>query len=140
MLTEAVINLVDIHDRLVTFTTFTAPYLTGRYYTSSSSGLSILPCLFPGNKKIKTWKEFRVVTAHVLKFRVVSRPPCPRLAARLPTSKLFEYTYRLHIADSIYHPRILTSYSGSETNTRFVKQYQHYTETTRTRFVVGLYM
>ena len=36
------------------------------------------------HKKIKTWKKSRVVTAPVLKFRVVSRPPCPRLAARLP--------------------------------------------------------
>ena len=40
------------------------------------------------DKKIKTWPKFRVVTAPGLKFRVVSRPPCPRLAARLglPTS------------------------------------------------------
>ena len=37
------------------------------------------------HKKIKTWKKSRVVTAPVLKFRVVSRPPCPRLAARLGT-------------------------------------------------------
>ena len=35
------------------------------------------------HKKMKTWKKFRVVTAPVLKFRMVSRPPCPHLAARL---------------------------------------------------------
>ena len=43
------------------------------------------------HKKIKTWKKFRVVTAPVLKFRVVSRPPCPRLAARLaPAPAIFQ--------------------------------------------------
>ena len=87
MLIEAVINLVDIHDRLVMSLVYCA--ISHWYYTSSSCGLSILPCLFTGNirpyfiKKIQTWNKFRVVTAPVLKFRVVSRPPCPRLAARL---------------------------------------------------------
>ena len=47
MLTEAVINLVDIHDRLVTSLVYCA--ISHWYYTSSSCGLSILPCLFTGN-------------------------------------------------------------------------------------------
>ena len=47
MLTEAVTNLVDIHDRLVTSLVYCA--ISHWYYTSSSCGLSILPCLFTGN-------------------------------------------------------------------------------------------
>ena len=47
VLTEAVINLVDIHDRLVTSLVYCA--ISHWYYTSSSCGLSILPCLFTGN-------------------------------------------------------------------------------------------
>ena len=72
-------------DRLVTSLVYCA--ISHCYYTSSSCGLSILRGLFVYGKyyfikKIKTWKKFRVVTAPVLKFRVVSRPSCPRLAAR----------------------------------------------------------
>ena len=47
-------------------------------------------------KKIKTWKKFRVVTAPVLKCRVVSRPPCPRLAARLPVMSVTQNRPLLH--------------------------------------------
>ena len=47
VLTEAVINLVDIHDRLVTSLVYCA--ISHRYYTSSSCGLSIQPCLFTAN-------------------------------------------------------------------------------------------
>ena len=64
-------------------------------------GLSIglLPCLVTGHyliKKIKTWPKFRVVTAPGLKFRVVSRPPCPRLAARMGADILQHLPPSLH--------------------------------------------
>ena len=54
---------------------FTAPYLTGIILVVAVDFLYCLVCLreILLHKKIKTWK----------KFRVVSRPPCPRLAARL---------------------------------------------------------
>ena len=65
---------------------FTAPYLTGIILVVVVDFLYCLVCLreILLHKKIKTWKKFRVVTAPVLKFRVVSRPPCPALPRACP--------------------------------------------------------
>ena len=64
MLTEAVINLVDIHDRLVTSLVYCAIYLTGIILVVVVDFLYYLVCLREiFIKKIKTWKKFRVVTA-----------------------------------------------------------------------------
>ena len=72
------------------------------------------------HKKIKTWKKSRVVTASVLKFRVVSRPPCPRLAARLDARvcKCSMDSY----PESRPNPTRVCSATSNEADTRATRQ------------------
>ena len=69
---------------------FVSPFLSHRFPDVASlvDFLYCLVCLreILLDKKFETWPKFRVVTAPGLKFRVVSRPPWPRLAARLVSS------------------------------------------------------
>ncbi len=66
---------------------FVSPFLSHRFPDVASlvNFLYCLVCLreILLDKKFETWPKFRVVTAHGLTFRVVNRPPRPRLAARL---------------------------------------------------------
>ena len=65
------------------WTFYTALFVYGKYYVI---------------KKIKTWPKFRGVTAPALKFRVVSRPPCPRLGLSPKCVQLVMMWFRSHVA------------------------------------------
>ena len=86
---------------------FVSPFLSHRFPDVAPPSLvDFLYCLV----SFETWPKFRVATAPGLKFRVVSRPPWPCLAARLPRKRMTRLQPNAHKHDNVWLVTTLYSY------------------------------